>query len=328
MEYTIENDYLIVTVTTWGAQVKSVVRKFDDVEHMWQADKSVWGYHAPILFPHTGKVVDDLIETKGEVYQAKQHGFARLMEHTLVRQTEDTIVMELRSSEETLRIFPYAFRLVSTFTLDGDTLHHKLTVENWDADKLYFGIGYHPAFTVPFDDEHTLSDYELRFSEPESPICLGCQPLGLIHGDFYTLGNNIRALPITRELFANDSHCMVNLKSHKLGIYEKGTGRGVVCDISEFPYTLIWSMPGGEPKFVCIEPWHSLPSPEGGSIRWEEKPAAAILDAIPAGSGQDIYRFRLTGERKDTELDLRALNALRERGWNIPTEAAVRAFCS
>ena len=79
MEYAIENEYLIVTVTTWGAQVKSVVRKFDDVEHMWQADKSVWGYHAPILFPHTGKVVDDLIETKGEVYQAKQHGFARLM---------------------------------------------------------------------------------------------------------------------------------------------------------------------------------------------------------------------------------------------------------
>ena len=278
MEYAIENEYLIVTVTTWGAQVKSVVRKFDDVEHMWQADKSVWGYHAPILFPHTGKVVDDLIETKGEVYQAKQHGFARLMEHTLVRQTEDTIVMELRSSEETLRIFPYAFRLVSTFTLDGDTLHNKLTVENWDADKLYFGIGYHPAFTVPFDDEHTLSDYELRFSEPESPLCINCLPLGLVHGDFYTLGSNIRTIPITRELFANDSHCMVNLKSHKLGIYEKGTGRAVVCDISEFPYTLIWSMPGGEPRFVCIEPWHSLPSPEGGSIRWEEKPAAAILD--------------------------------------------------
>ena len=90
MEYAIENEYLIVTVTTWGAQVKSVVRKFDDVEHMWQADKSVWGYHAPILFPHTGKVVDDLIEIKGEVYQAKQHGFARLMEHTLVLQTEGT----------------------------------------------------------------------------------------------------------------------------------------------------------------------------------------------------------------------------------------------
>ena len=49
MEYVIENEYLKVTVTTWGAQVKSVIRKCDNVEHIWQADKSVWGYHAPIL---------------------------------------------------------------------------------------------------------------------------------------------------------------------------------------------------------------------------------------------------------------------------------------
>ena len=29
---------------------------------------------------------------------------------------------------------------------------------------------------------------------------------------------------------------------------------------------------------MCIEPWNSLPSPEGGSIKWEEKPAAAVLN--------------------------------------------------
>lgn len=76
---------------------------------------------------------------------------------------------------------------------------------------------------------------------------------------------------------------MVNLRSSTLGLYEKDTGRGVVCDISEFPYTLIWSKPG-MPKFVCIEPWHSLPSPENGSTKWEEKPAAAILNPGEAWS--------------------------------------------
>ena len=35
-EYVIENDYLKVTITSWGAQVKSVVRKLDGVEHIWQ----------------------------------------------------------------------------------------------------------------------------------------------------------------------------------------------------------------------------------------------------------------------------------------------------
>lgn len=276
MEYTLENEYLKVTVTTWGAQVKSVVRKCDGVEHMWQADPAVWGYHAPILFPHAGKVVDNEIEAKGKVYPASQHGFARNMEHTFVEQTEDTIVLELSSTPETLEKFPYEFCLVSTFTLENDTLHHTLTVENLDQEKMPFGIGYHPAFTVPFDHKHAATDYELRFSQVESPICINNLPYGLMHGDIYHLPANIQTLAVDENLFKDDSHCMVNLKSSTLGLYEKGTGRAVVCNIEEFPYTLLWSKPG-MPKFICIEPWHSLPSAEGGSKKWEEKPAAAVL---------------------------------------------------
>lgn len=276
MEYVLENEYLKVTVTTWGAQVKSVVRKCDGVEHIWQADKSVWGYHAPILFPHAGKVVDGKIAAKGGVYESGQHGFARLMEHTLVSQSADRIVLELRDSDETRKHFPYAFRLLSTFTLDAAALNHTLTVENLDEEAMPYGIGFHPAFALPFDGSHTAEDYELRFSEMESPLCVGCLPNGLVHGNCYYLGSNIIAIPINEKLFANDSHCMVNLHSKTLGIYERDTGRGVVCTIENFPYTLIWSKPG-KPKFVCIEPWESLPSPEKGSIDWEKKPAAAIL---------------------------------------------------
>ena len=276
MEYCIENEYLKLTVTNFGAQVKSVIRKSDGVEHIWQADPEVWGYHAPILFPHAGKVVDHIIEAKGGRYESKQHGFARNMEHELAAITGDTIVMELRSSPETLEHFPYEFALISTFTLENDTLHHTLTVENWDDDELRFGIGYHPAFALPFDDKHVATDYELRFSDMESPLCVNCLPTGLASDRTYWLGSNIRQIPVDEHLFDNDSHCMVNLRSKTLGLYEIGTGRGVVCNIEEFPYTLIWSKPG-MPRFLCIEPWHSLPSPEGSTSDWESKPAAAIL---------------------------------------------------
>ena len=276
MEYTLENEYLKLTVASLGAEVVSLVRKSDGVEHIWQADPAVWRCHAPVLFPHCGKVVDGTIHAKGRDFPAKQHGFAREMETVLVSQTPEKLVLALESNPETQERFAYAFRLVSTFTLEGDTVHHTLTVENLDSEKLPFGIGYHPAFAIPFDDQHTFSDYELRFSDVESPLCLNCLPTGLLQKDHYYLGSNIQTIPIDENLFANDSHCMVGLRSGSLGIYEKGTGRAVVCDISEFPYTLIWSKPG-VPKFVCIEPWHSLPSPEGGSRSWEEKPAAAIL---------------------------------------------------
>lgn len=277
MEYTIENEYLKVTVTSWGAQVKSVLRKSDGVEHMWNADKSVWGYHAPILFPYAGRLAEGILSARGQTSaNAPQHGFARTCTHSFIRQTANSVTLALTESPETLALWPYKFRLTSTFTLEGDSLRHTLTVENTDTEAFSFGIGFHPAFAIPFDEAHTFADYELRFSSTESPLCLGTAPRGLVNGSCYYLGRNIDIIPIDENLFANDSHCMVNLTSRTLGLYEKGTGRAVVCDIGNFPYTLIWSKPG-TPKFICIEPWNSLPSPDDGDTDWEHKPAAAIL---------------------------------------------------
>ena len=275
MEYILENEVLKVTVTTWGAQVKSVIRKEDGVEHMWQADKDVWGYHAPILFPFCGKLKEGKHIAKGKTYEwGAQHGFARTMEHDFVFQNKHTLVLQLTDTPETMAVWPFKFRLMSAFTLEGDVLHHTLTVENQDEEDLAFGIGYHPGFAVPFDDKHTYADYEFRFDKVESPICMETAPL--ITGKTYTMGSNFNTIPLTDHLFDNDSYCMVGLKSDTLGIYEKDTGRGVVCSIKNFPYCLIWSKPG-EPKFVCIEPWNSLPSPEEGGIDWSEKPAAAVI---------------------------------------------------
>lgn len=277
MEFVMENAYLKVTVTDWGAQVKSVIRKCDGAEHIWQADPAVWGYHAPILFPYCGKLKDGKFEVNGKTYESSaQHGFARTATHSLVKHTDTQVVLQLRESADTLAVFPWKFRLLSSFTLENDTLHHILTVENMDEVSFSFGIGYHPAFAMPFDEKHTFADYELRFSEMESPLCLGTAPKGLVNGQIYSLGSNIQAIAVTAGMFDNDSHCMVNLNSKTLGLYEKDSGRGVVCKIENFPYCLIWSKPG-VPQFICIEPWNSLPSYEFGSAKWEEKPAAASI---------------------------------------------------
>lgn len=287
MEYTLENELLKVTVTSFGAQVKSVVRKDDGVEHMWNADPKVWGYHAPILFPYTGRVKDGVIEVRGRTLEAKnQHGFARNMEHALVYQNRDTLVLEIRENEDTMAVFPYRFRLLSAFTLEGDALRHTLTVENEDTEEFSFGIGYHPAFMLPFDERHSAEDYELRFSDMESPLCLGTAPKGLVNGKCYYLGANLRSLPLNEALFAEDSHCMVNLRSRTLGLYEKDSGRAVVCDIGDFPYTLIWSKPGlcgscvSSPGTACparraalsggrkSPPPRPLPPAKAGALRW------------------------------------------------------------
>lgn len=277
MEYRIENELLAVTVSTTGAQLRSIVRKCDAVEHLWQGDPDVWAFQAPILFPWCGRLPGGQLRAKGGIYEPKTaHGFARFREHTLVKRRQNSITFELTSCEETLALWPYRFRLLTSYTLCGDTLHHTLTVENLDGEKMPFGIGFHPGFRLPFDENHVATDYELRFSQIESPICLAT-PGGFVSGETYRIGTNIDTIPVHEHLFDDGSHCMTGLNSRTLGIYEKASGRAVVVDLEGFPYCLLWSQPG-MPKFVCIEPWHSLPSLTGDHIDWNEKPAAAILN--------------------------------------------------
>lgn len=276
MDYTIENQWLRVTVCDDGAQLKSVVRKCDGVEHIWQADAAVWKYHSPVLFPYCGKVKDGRIEIRGQVVEnAPAHGVARIQTHRLLEQGDGRLSMELCDNEQTRTVFPYHFRLVSVFELEGACVRHTLRVINTDTEAFSFGIGYHPAFAIPFDGRHSIGDYELRFSEMESPLCLDT-PSGLLNGRYYSLCSNIRSIPVEHGMFNVGSHCMVGLRSRTLGIYEKESGRGVRCSIENFPYCLIWSTEG-TPHFICIEPWHSLPSAQSDGYRWEDKAAAATV---------------------------------------------------
>lgn len=276
MDCVIENEFLRVTLTTFGAQIKSVIRKSDGVEHIWCGDPKVWKFQSPILFPYCGKILDGRIEIRGKtVENAPIHGVVRTMEHSLISQERARGVFAAESCKETLAIFPYRFRLVSSFSLEEMTLCHRLTVENTDETAFPFGIGYHPAFAIPFDDRHTIEDYELRFSDNESPLCLET-PNGLLNGRYYALGRNIQTIPVKEGMFDGGGHCMTALRSKTLGIYEKDSSRAVVCDIESFPHCLIWGTEG-RPPFVCIEPWHTLPDFEDGSCIWDQKPAAAIL---------------------------------------------------
>ena len=241
MQATIQNEFLSLTVDTHGAEAVSLKNAAGE-ELLWQADPAVWKRHAPILFPWTGKLKDGSFTHGGKTYKGGQHGFARDVEHTLLKAGGDTIQLELRPDEAMkAEKFPFDFVLTSTFRLDGKTLHHTLTVSNPGAEELRFGIGYHPAFQVPFDDSHTVEDYEFRFDQPESPVILDASGGGLLTGKCYYQWKNQQAIQLTNDLFDNDSFCMAGLRTRTLGIYEKDTGRSIVCDVAGFPYTLIWS---------------------------------------------------------------------------------------
>ena len=98
MQATIHNEFLTLTVDTLGAEAVSL-KNVAGEELLWQADPAVWKRHAPILFPWTGKLPGGTFTHGGKTYKGGQHGFARDLEHTLLRAEGDTIELELRSDD-------------------------------------------------------------------------------------------------------------------------------------------------------------------------------------------------------------------------------------
>jgi galactose mutarotase-like enzyme len=278
MEYVIENDFLRVTVAGLGAQLMSVEDKATGAQMLWDGKPEVWPRRAPLLFPYCGRLRDGAFTHKGTRYEGGQHGFARDMEFAPVEMAADHVTLRLEANALTMEKFPFAFQLTVTFALQANTLVHRVEVLNDSDEIMPFGLGYHPGFMCPFDEQHTVQDYVVRFDTPQSPVVIetGAQD-GLVTGRTRTLFTNECDLPLSDHLFDHDSICLSQLTCRTVSLVEKDTGRSITVNTEAFPYVLLWST-AGPLQFLCIEPWHSLPDRADANGLWTEKPAAARLE--------------------------------------------------
>ena len=277
MEFTIENNFLCVRVKSRGAELCSVVKKETGEEMLWQADPAVWNRHAPILFPYCGRLKGGAFTHNGVSYEGGQHGFARDMEHALVEQSGDSVTLCLEANVLTMEKFPFAFKLFSTFRLEGVTVHHDIRVENDGGEVMPFAFGYHPAFLCPFDAAHKAGDYVLRFDTPQTPTVIETgEDDGLVTGATRVYFESDTDILLHDGMFDHDSTCFSRLTAGSLSIVEKETGRRVSVGIEGYPYVLMWSAKGPV-RYVCIEPWHGLPDARTASGIWEEKPDTVRL---------------------------------------------------
>ena len=226
MQYSIENDILRLTVDSHGAEPVSVIHKPTGAELLWQADPAVWKRHAPILFPYTGKLTGGKMLAKGVEYAGGQHGFARDVEHTMTHHADNLLEFELHANAETLPKWPYAFVLRSTFTLEGETVHHTLTVENPVEDRAAASASATTRRSrCPFDDRHVAEDCrDPALTASSRRSASAPSPTACSTSESYHLARNVEAIPLTDDLFDNDSHAMVNLRSGACLCHREGHG--------------------------------------------------------------------------------------------------------
>lgn len=259
MEYVLDNGKISVTLTTAGGSFTSI--KAGGREYLWQGDPAVWSGQAPICFPICGGLRDDRAVTlSGKNIHLGRHGFARKQEWELEEQGEGMVALSLSSAKhpELLEQYPYPFKIVARYTLDGAGVHVSYEVTDEGDEDMPFFIGGHPAFACPIDEGEAYSDYELRFEKDEAAkLCAAVPSTGLIDVE-NRLDNPMvgRKLPLTHELFDFAETIFDVLDSHVVELSHKGEDKGVRLTFPQMPYLIVWGKPAGD--FVAVEPWGGL----------------------------------------------------------------------
>ena len=111
MLHTLENSILRITVDNHGAELKSITGISDGTEYLFNGDPKWWKYTSPVLFPIVGKLVNGKYRVNNKEYSLPGHGFGRISDYNCIRKETDEVVFELEWNEETLKSYPYKFRV-------------------------------------------------------------------------------------------------------------------------------------------------------------------------------------------------------------------------
>ena len=256
MRYLLENEVLAVSIDSLGAEVKSVKRKSDGFEFMWQGDPKYWGRTSPGLLPFVGVPKNKQYRYEGKNYPMGQHGFARDMEFELEDQADGCIWFVLKSDDGTYAKYPFAFRLHIGYELLDSEVKVLWKVENADSKPMYFSIGAHPAFRCPIHGEETKQGYGLRFAGLTNELHHhGNTPQGLAIMEDQVLALTDGAVIFTPGFFDTCTYMVEGKQTGEVSLLD---AQGVCYVTLRFdtPLFAVWSPEGKEAPFVCIEPWY------------------------------------------------------------------------
>jgi len=258
MNYQISNEYICVTVSDLGAEMQSIIK--DSKEYLWNADAKYWPEHSPLLFPYVGRFTDGKYLLNGTEYEMGIHGFARHLTYTLVEKSDHTLVFELCDNEDTYKMYPYHFILQVGYELTGQKISITYKVRNLSDDRMYFGIGGHPGFALPFDEGLDFTDYYLEFEGKSFPTRVGHTQTCFLSGvdESFPLKHD-SILPLAHTMFDDDAIVLKNM-SDKVTLKSDKGKRQVTVSYPDLPYLGLWHAPKTEAPYICIEPWTSLPS--------------------------------------------------------------------
>lgn len=251
----LKNDCIQIAVATLGAELQSI-RKGDQ-EYLWQGDPEFWNRRAPVLFPIVGAIWDGKYRTEGDTFELGKHGFARDTEFTLLRETDNELTFRLTDNTDSLRMYPYHFKLDISYTLDKNRVVVKWRVKNTDTREIHFQIGGHPAFNLPEYKENAPWKGKVKFDNRAAISSITVADQGCVLLDRMDWPTEDGIMTIEQKTFDPDAVIFDNSQVHKVTILD-GKQEPYLSVSFDCPNVGLWSPYGKNAPFLCIEPWYGL----------------------------------------------------------------------
>ena len=198
----------------------------------------------PILFPICGNVPDDTYTYQKQEYKLVQHGFGRnLPWDVIATKTDDcaSITISLKSNKSTLAVYPFAFEIVFTYQLRGNSLKILQAYTNHSDSQMPFSAGFHPYFAVA--DKQQL-EIDIPGTEYFSNVT---KTKFAFSGSFDFERDEIDAAFTT---LIKNSNSFSEYGSASFADHEKK----ITIEYSDFFSTIVfWTVKGKD--FICLEPW-------------------------------------------------------------------------
>jgi galactose mutarotase-like enzyme len=240
-----------------------------------------------------GSVWDKLYRVDGKVYELGQHGFARDMDFVKVEGTDTEVLYRLESDEETLKKYPWPFRLEIGYKLHGNSIDVIWRVYNPGTEDMYFQIGAHPAFYYPDYDPETEERGYFSFDRSEGLECIRLKEKGCVDAvTKYPLEipeNGL--LPLRKDTF--DVIDTIMLQDSQIGRVTLHRNDGTPWLSLKFtaPVVGLWSPPTKNAPFICIEPWYGRCDRAGYTGDYRQKDWVNRLE--PGKEFEGIYTIEI-----------------------------------
>lgn len=259
MNYTLANEYYTLTVASCGAELISV-KDNDGFEYIWQSHGDFWKNHAPLLFPVCGRLKNSKYSYGGKEYELTIHGFANKSEFSLVSSDSSSLTLVLKSNEDTKKLYPFDFTFTVCYKLIGKEITLTAEVSNDGEGEMPYMFGWHPGFVLPCKEGLDIEDYRLYFGKYDKLLRHSRQSNNFINPTPSEYPLKDGAYYISEdEIYKNDTMIFVG-HGNCVKLLSDKTDYSVDMKWSEnLPYLCVWKQAFHEAKFICLEPWSSIP---------------------------------------------------------------------